>query len=886
MHWKSFFLSAIALSAIILAVPIPSGAFHDQGYPCYQCHSLKPSELRPMSRAIRIDENILGTIPTFPSRTSLPLPGTGGYPVSCDFCHRSGSDVPTQKMATKARKHPVDLIQTGDLQPADEITCNDCHDGGPQDLTPATLLTKNNVDGYPDHKGVDNVYAHNLVNNPPHLTQPYWGATLPGVDRAADTAFWTGVRAGSQGILCWQCHDGVSVSKYTQVRSAKAIKGDYTRVGNTGGHQVRSAVAGALGAGSALPCHDCHDSHGSVNNGLIRDGNSVYSDCTSRLATTAYTQASRPYNDLVVCAGCHDTGLAGTAAGTRVEGLAPVDPFNSTGTASLHVSAGIADNMLGSTKNCLAANNGCHATAHDPSVSCVMCHAPGGTGPTVVWPLGNRPSPPAGVTAGAYGSHVVALKTDGVTTSTDWTAQCNKCHAGHSAAVRIPLPPSSWNDPSGRLTGANMRVRLGLDNYAVDNGISLGGSATGGTTEAEICWNCHQQAANSVSEWGINTKLTPAGYPVVLATSPGSFPTLHDGNSDRDSFGYIYSDNGYTTRTSDWTAGYFMDEYDNAIRRRVSSVHTTSFDPAGQSSSVAANVKADNTVNYASPTVEGRSYIRCSNCHDVHDLNKAANDSATGKPFLRGSWMNNPYPPDLPPRGVYSYPTGTPRNRSTNRERGGYFIDQNSGWPTENPMMNTLDKTAGLCTLCHGTNVDTMDFYTGSSMWRTATVNGHSNSTLGGSRSNARDLFSGSRGNPTYSMGEQMYVGGEPCLGTYYRNCVPACGGCCSVLNNGWYEGLTTPNLNTCTGYDGDYANWFGTGTIGGAQGAGSMAHKFTCSKCHTPHAAGLPVLLVHNCIDTVLSTPSGINPADTRAVNCHRKTSPADGWHKLAPGQ
>lgn len=446
-----------------------------------------------------------------------------------------------------------------------------------------------------------------------------------------------------------------------------------------------------------------------------------------------------------------------------------------------------------------------------------------------------------------------------------------------------------------------MRTRLGID-YGAMNGIHLGGDNTSGTTEAEICWNCHKDVdgANTygVSEWGFNTKTTPAGYPVVLNTAPANFPTQHDGTADRVSNGWIWN-SSYASKVTDWTAGYWSNEYDINIKSRITSVHTASFIPGdnNQSSSVAANFKpSDNTVERNSPILEHNSSIRCSYCHDVHDRNKAQSDTRSGKPFLRGSWVGDPYPPELPPRAAgtmmhgvpYSYYGGLPRSRSYNRERGGYFIDQNSGWPTDSPAMNTLSSTAGLCTLCHDTNVDTMDFYPGSTLWRTGMVNGHSNSTLGGTRSNARDIFSGVRrnpdGTPAWDMGNQTHVGTSlyP-LGARYRACVPT-GYCCQITNAGWYGGVNPPLIDQCAGYDGDYANWYGDMTIGGAKGPGSMAHKFTCSKCHSPHAAGLPALLVHNCVDAVVG--NGVGSMNTDAFNCHRKTSAADGWHKLAPGQ
>jgi hypothetical protein len=66
------------------------------------------------------------------------------------------------------------------------------------------------------------------------------------------------------------------------------------------------------------------------------------------------------------------------------------------------------------------------------------------------------------------------------------------------------------------------------------------------------------------------------------------------------------------------------------------------------------------------------------------------------------------------------------------------------------------------------------------------------------------------------------------------------------------------------------------------------MAHQFTCSKCHRPHASGLPALLPQNCIDPAQGnyTINGQTGVNLVANNCHRKTSTSDGWHILAPGQ
>src|SRR5512146_2713859 len=103
----------LAVLGVVVTV-VPAAALHDQGLECYRCHNLELGTVRPGSNSIRLDDNILGSIPTRPTRTDLPLPGTGGYPISCDYCPRWAGDVPTAAFALKPKKHPVDVIQTGD----------------------------------------------------------------------------------------------------------------------------------------------------------------------------------------------------------------------------------------------------------------------------------------------------------------------------------------------------------------------------------------------------------------------------------------------------------------------------------------------------------------------------------------------------------------------------------------------------------------------------------------------------------------------------------------------------------------------------------------------------------------------------------------------------
>ena len=90
--------------------------------------------------------------------------------------------------------------------------------------------------------------------------------------------------------------------------------------------------------------------------------------------------------------------------------------------------------------------------------------------------------------------------------------------------------------------------------------------------------------------------------------------------------------------------------------------------------------------------------------------------------------------------------------------------------------------------------------------------------------------------------------------------------------------------------------------------------HKFSCSKCHNPHASRLPRLLNTNCLDTKVNTLEDSSPTMpattystenqsvkmsnfTSAQNCHRRRDPsfnktwtggpalnADGWNNVTP--
>ena len=596
----------------------------------------------------------------------------------------------------------------------------------------------------------------------------------------------------------------------------------------------------------------------------------------------------------------------------------------------------------------------------DYVLACEACHAAPYIGPTVVDPDGELTGM-ASPDPDGFGSHLKETKTEDLSLVTSWTDQCRKCHPYHQDegltgidVVSIKLPPTNWDYPwtddgdPGTTTDVeseDMRGKLGL-NYNVTTAVHLGGSATSGLTEADMCWNCHG-ADSEINEWGYNEDTTPTGtYPVVGIAPDTTNPTGHNywaggtGNplaaaGGSFNYGYMYTSSDWTTgATSAWVEsngrGYFRrDGYQHSTEttvnyansRRISSVHSGNFDlTAADASSVAMNVDlaSGNVDRSTTNDNETPGEIRCTYCHDVHDMNRAvnldgSNETATGRPFLRGTWAGNPYPPSRPPLDSYeqnnAYVTnryeagqgrGMPRlysNSAGSKAKGGYFIDANSNYPTKNAAYDTLDETAGLCATCHGTDIDNLDYYTGTSLWRSGTVNGHSNSTVGGTGANKRNIFSASRtadymsnqgnvGRTQQNDGNnspQHFSSGQPQI---------------EIFNTGWYGGTGGSSTQGT-----DFSSWYNTSTtttttaaIGQDPnlGVNNKAHNFTCSACHTPHASGLPVLLIMNCVDQYQSNyqnsvRTAANPSARGATNCHRKedtNSTTTGWHRLNRGQ
>jgi hypothetical protein len=273
--------------------------------------------------------------------------------------------------------------------------------------------------------------------------------------------------------------------------------------------------------------------------------------------------------------------------------------------------------------------------------------------------------------------------------------------------------------------------------------------------------------------------------------------------------------------------------------------------------------------------------------------------------------MGNPYREDGAPQSGDSWTTdrfgAVPRGGTGYVELGGYQIDQNNGNPTTGW---TLASSAGLCTLCHGTNVDTMNhFGTASTDW--VGTNGHSNAVIGGTGSNAANIFShtdrNGGTNPTYGTADGVSAGNPAMAYKQHTNT--------SSRGYGWRNNTGDNgdgfDINPRTTARYGYAVYSWGATISAADPIDNLYHKFSCSKCHNPHASRLPRLMITNCLDTrhntwddgqpTISGTNGDNVAPsaynngkrfsqvTSAQNCHRVgdssvSGTGAGWNNVTP--
>lgn len=507
------------------------------------------------------------------------------------------------------------------------------------------------------------------------------------------------------------------------------------------------------------------------------------------------------------------------------------------------------------------------------------------------------------------------------------TVACNQCHGfGGADPAHVSdngVRACTWCHPAGHPMGTVQDT----NSIMIPNNPLVGISYRSGgihlhkninargikNTEAEVCWACHDAQGTKVTEWAANNDATTGSSPY--------------------NYGDIFIDINLTTATSNWlgagTGAYWRSgttAFQTIKKGKIQSTHSTM---QGGNSTVAW----DATNKRYNESLDAVGDLRCSNCHDVHNMNKAADDTATGTPYLRGTWKGNPYNEDGPPLSTTTYlnvAIGTygfgavPRGGTGYRQLGGYFIDQNNVVPmtattTTNATLAdyptagwTNESSAGLCILCHGADVDNMDQKTGEALW--LGTNGHSNSAIGGTFTNSANIFDGGATTSSLSgrpipvvttalsntqvpdMAYQMQPNsGSTTRGYGYRG----------FTGTGDSGGYTPRAATTYAHYAYDWGATVDTASVD------QMYHQFSCSKCHNPHASRLPKLLITNCLDIVHNSwddnksvqsyytstaltdvdriTNGNRPANyASAQNCHRYSSlrtaaNKGGWTKVS---
>jgi hypothetical protein len=527
----------------------------------------------------------------------------------------------------------------------------------------------------------------------------------------------------------------------------------------------------------------------------------------------------------------------------------------------------------------------CHPSTAEPkwdttaTFDCIGCHTMGGD----INKIGHYIDPAGGVST-PDGTPLPDGFDSGL------LGNCTWCHfAGHPtddvSGTAIILP----NNP---LVGVN--YKSGGIHLRRDPG-NLGRVGTPYATQAELCWGCHDAQSTQITEWEND------GVPLNnSATIP---PNLSD---------YNYG----TLSTSDWTAATWTSANFSYKTAAIMSTHTTNINGVNNVTDVGGEYVE---------TVDDVADIQCHNCHDVHNMNFATADTMSGPPFLRGSWVRNPYKEDGAPLAGNTYSLNNndygpvPRAGSGYNEYGGYQIDQNNIDATKGL---SLGNSAGLCTLCHGTDVDNMNNPDGANdaddpaLW--LGTNGHSNAALGGTAVNGEDIFNLT----TETWGRHTLSGTVPpeLTSNYPDPQNPTMG----YQSAGIADGTTNRRLDgfrsAYNGYgfvvppdvaaDNAYTNYaWGVVQNNGTIQAGF--HAFTCSKCHNPHASRLPKLLITNCLDTKQNmwddTRTIVGPGDgqgtvanadnagmtlsngTSAQNCHRlgdssQGGTGGGWNLVTP--
>jgi hypothetical protein len=622
------------------------------------------------------------------------------------------------------------------------------------------------------------------------------------------------------------------------------------------------------------------------------------------------------YDDMDSLDGRHGNGKIDVELDKKASG--PLAHYNSAG-------AGVAGQCFSMDPY------NCHPTLEAPAwdtdenFACIGCHTMGGE-----------------VNIGQVGHYQdLSSKTGAFTiddSGTPWyednPGNCTWCHfAGHPTddvdGTALILP----NNPQVGITYKSGGIHLRKQPGGAD------GTHISYPTQAELCWGCHDEPGNDVSEWGVDS--VPLNNSAILPA-----------NTHKYDFGYV-DDSNWTTAI--WSSAYSFLGNESATpyfeykTGAIQSTHSTNITYGNSAVLFSGGQYVESPDDVAD--------LQCHNCHDVHNMNFAKADNMTGPPYLRGSWLSNPYREDGAPRGpnesggsgntifVNVEPVAlkgfgpVPRALTLYNKIGGYQIDQNNGHVSGPPTKGWVAQTAGgLCLLCHGADgVDGMDQEKSEDLWITAGKNGHSNSALGGTAAGLEvtNVFSFSDRNPVGGapleyLGDYGTVAGttnsrpgNPAMGyvnavgihsvtfetSYFRG-----DGFRSNWGFGWEQLYTSPDVTPIADFPFQYFDW---GVTQDSITVNKGYHAFSCSKCHSPHASRLPKLMITNCLDTKQNTwddqwagPTGNSNSSgstspvsddnegmtlsnlTSAQNCHRVGDPNQsvregtgaGWNLVTP--
>lgn len=552
------------------------------------------------------------------------------------------------------------------------------------------------------------------------------------------------------------------------------------------------------------------------------------------------------------CTGCHAAGGSG-AAGTR---LAITEQFGSTYSHHYQGAAAV------DGKVCYA----CHWEA-DSAGSTTASHqgTPGGTVDLVIWDTNARP------TTNTPGATSVAYTSGGATTTAiaeraKINSHCIGCHSDtnkttqpFSASTDTGTPAKyAWDTqsigakwlstattPWGKFTGnftnskSTQTKAFSAHNNAANNArgwntlaetlqgtavVSNYSNTSGGT--AVPCFDCHNSHGSLVSDLvattnynsviakkgGILKRTTAGKGGYTYAYTPGAAGTTAQKNAHNAGAGLCFdchsnaAANATTESGSKTVTGYgdygatqaiigyndtpYFGKTGGVFPKTLTFSYTTLTGNTGTYN--AGRAMSTNAGGHfgASATMTatpaGTIGGLCTPCHDPHGVSSTITTPANAVPLLKGTYVTSPYKTDA--AGTAQLRGGGSKAASQNAFIAGYHIDQNT-LQANRSMKPTAQQSSWLFT------------------------------------TSAKSL---------QNLTDTQFAG-------LCTNCHTK-----TVLNN--TAAVTTANWKSMTRIHNSVAGWAMTTGTGG--NVGNKTHAYTCSKCHTPHNARLPRLLVTNCLD------------------------------------